>query len=273
MGRVRTKTGGIPYARYQLQRAILENALVSNYTTEDYEASLEFFGGCAFCGERKVSRKDHLIPVRKNGDFIRRNVVPACQKCDDSKGQKDFRDWMRSANSPKSLKIRGLTEKDIEQRIEHIERWQSGYRAKTEKELFGKYYNRYTDILKKMDDLCEEARQLIKDTKTQMKYTVTAPATSSRKPIFTKIGGTTADRIRQFVLDNYVNPARSRDEKSIKIRSGDIHAQMQLHQQHANVCQVLRGNIFHNIAGVKVLSIRGPLAGGNTYFTYKILNG
>ena len=67
MGRIRTKTGGIPYARYQLQRAILENALENNYTSEEYESAIKFFRGCAFCGAPEVHRMDHLIPVRKMG--------------------------------------------------------------------------------------------------------------------------------------------------------------------------------------------------------------
>ena len=157
MTRIRTKTGGIPYARYQLQRAILESALENNYTTEDREAALEFFGGCAFCGASETSRMDHLIPVRKRGDFIRRNVVPACQKCDDSKGQKEYHEWMRRADPAKSLRSRGL----IERRIQRIEKWQAGYEAKTEEQLFGKSYGRYQDILKKMDALCKESRQLV----------------------------------------------------------------------------------------------------------------
>lgn len=91
--------------------------------------------------------------MRKQGDFIPRNVVPACQECDDSKGQKEYHVWMRSADSPKSLRSRGLTEEEIGRRIQRIEKWQAGYQAKSEKQLFGKNYGRYLDILKKMDAL------------------------------------------------------------------------------------------------------------------------
>lgn len=270
MGRVRTKTGGIPYARYQLQRAILENALESNYTTEDHAAALRFFGGCAFCGASEASRMDHLVPVRKHGDFIPRNVVPACQECDDSKGQKEYHEWMRSADSPKSLRSRGLTNEEIERRIQHIEKWQAGYQAKTEKQLFGKNYGRYLDILKKMDALCEEARQLINNVKVQNKNTVAAIKDYSANRINAQGGDTLANRIRQFVLDDYINPARARGEKTVIIRSGDVHAKMQLHQQHANVCQVLRGDKLRAIAFVKLISISGPPSGGNTYFKYEL---
>jgi len=270
MVRIRTKTGGIPYARYQLQRAILENALENNYTTEDYAAVLKFFGGCAFCGASEASRMDHLVPVRKHGDFIPRNVVPACQECDDSKGQKEYHVWMRSADSPKSLRSRGLTEEEIGRRIQRIEKWQAGYQAKTEKQLFGKNYGRYLDILKKMDALCEEARQLVNDVKPQNQNTVAAVTGYSAKRIAVQGGDSPANKIRQLVLDDYINPARTRDEKTVIIRSGDVHAKMQLHQQHANVCQVLRGDKLRTMAVVKLISISGPHAGGNTYFKYEL---
>lgn len=89
--RIRTKTSKLSFARYQLNRTILENVLQKDYTNGDRDAALEFFGGCAFCEHGDASRNDHLVSVIDRGDFVRQNVVPACAKCEDSKGQKDFR--------------------------------------------------------------------------------------------------------------------------------------------------------------------------------------
>lgn len=169
MSRIRTKTGGLPYARYQLQRSILEAALVNDYSSEDREEALKFFGGCAYCGTMPAPRNDHLIPVFQCGDFVRRNVIPACQPCDDSKGQKEYHEWMRNSNSPSSLKQKKFTAKEIERRIQRIETWQAGYEAKTEKQLFGKSYRRYKEILKAMDDLCEDAREMVNNVKSENK--------------------------------------------------------------------------------------------------------
>jgi hypothetical protein len=167
MSRITTKTGSVAYARYQLKRAILESALENNYTEEDRQAALKFFGGCAFCGEEAAIRNDHLIPVMQYGDFVPHNVVPACQKCDDSKGQKEYHEWMRNSNSPKSLRRRHhFSKQQIEQRIKKIEKWQSGYKARTEKELFGSYYGRYKEIMKEMNDLCNEANELLNNVRS-----------------------------------------------------------------------------------------------------------
>ena len=228
---------------------------------------MEFFGGCAFCGARQAPRKDHLIPVVQCGDFIRRNVVPACQKCDDSKGQKEYHEWMRNSNSRCSLKARSFTDKQIEKQIKLIEKWQSGYRPRAEAELFGKDYATYQQILQKMEQLCEESKQMTDRVKSRNRKPAVDAVFVSKSSKDTK---NSADRIRQFILSHYIVPARNRGEKTVTVRAGDIHAQMSLHGQHANVCQVMRGDKFLNLAKVKLKSSRGPLAGGNTYFTYQL---
>lgn len=98
---------------------------------------------------------DHLVPVFKCGYFVRSNVVPACQKCDDSKGQKEYHEWMRNSTSKLSLKARGLDKKQVGNRIKLIENWQSGYKPMTEKELFAEEYSGYQKIMHKMELLCE----------------------------------------------------------------------------------------------------------------------
>ena len=258
MKKIRTATGSLAYAKYQLRRSILESSLEDNYYDEDHKDALKFFGGCAFCGSKNTSRKDHLVPVISRGDFIRTNVVPACQVCDDSKGQREYQDWMRNSTSPKSLRQRGFSIERIEERIAKIEQWQNGYKAKSERQLFGQDYDQYIDILNKMDSLCDEARQLVDKVKSQ------------NNKITKHNGGTTADRIRLYAIENYINPARKRNEKAVSIRSGDIHSEMKLHGNHANVCQALRGEAFQSLADVKLLSESGPRMGGNTYFRYKI---
>ena len=267
MTKVRTQTGSFATAKYQLRRSILENALEKNFTTEDYEDALELFGGCAFCGAKLAPRKDHLVPVIKCGDFVRRNVVPACQKCDDSKGPNGYREWMLNSNSRCSLKARGFTDKQIEKQIKLIEKWQSGYRPRTEAKLFGNDYSTYQQILEKMEQLCEEAKQMTDRVKSRKRKPAVDAVFVSKS---SKTTESSADRIRRFILSHYILPARNRGERTVVVRAGDVHAQMSLRGQHANVCQAMRGDKFLNLAKVKLKSSKGPLAGGNTYFTYEL---
>lgn len=59
-----------------------------------------------------------------------------------------------------------------------------------------------------------------------------------------------SDRIRRFVIDTIIQPARNRGDAEIDIVSGDVHHQMGLDNAMPNVCQVLGGKIFAEEAGV-----------------------
>lgn len=61
----------------------------------------EFGGLCVFCGspgtrENRGIVPDHLVPVTKHGELIPGNTVPACQTCNDSRGERDWRPFLRS---------------------------------------------------------------------------------------------------------------------------------------------------------------------------------
>lgn len=54
----------------------------------------EFNHRCAYCGSQsKRLTLDHVLASSKGGIDSRRNLVPACVKCNDSKGSKNLTDW------------------------------------------------------------------------------------------------------------------------------------------------------------------------------------
>ena len=63
------------------------------------DAMLHFGGACAYCGKPEGRAKkdkldrDHLIPLSKGGKTERRNIIPACHKCNRGRGNKDWREW------------------------------------------------------------------------------------------------------------------------------------------------------------------------------------
>lgn len=82
---------------------------------------------CAYCGDR-ATEWDHLHPLvrgRRPTGYISEiaNLVPACGKCNQSKGARHWREWMTSTArlSPASRAIPNL-EKRIH-RLENFERW------------------------------------------------------------------------------------------------------------------------------------------------------
>ena len=77
---------------------------------------------CAYCGDKK-SEWDHFRAVVKNRKptgYITEiaNLVPACGKCNQSRGNKDWKAWMlgTAAQSPTTRRIQ-----DISERIRRLE--------------------------------------------------------------------------------------------------------------------------------------------------------
>ena len=81
---------------------------------------------CAYCGS-VASEWDHLRPLvkdKKPTGYISEihNLVPCCGKCNQSKGNKDWRVWMHST-AQLSPSARGI--KDIPERVRRLEAYES----------------------------------------------------------------------------------------------------------------------------------------------------
>ena len=83
---------------------------------------------------------------------------------------------------------------------------------------------------------------------------------------------TLAGEIRDFVQQNYIEPARRRGDREITIRAGDIHRDMQLKSRMPAVCGAIGTKKFEEECGVRLIRRRGPTQGANVYFTFEILS-
>lgn len=81
---------------------------------------------------------------------------------------------------------------------------------------------------------------------------------------------TQADRIRKFVLDHYVSPARTDGRAEIIIRAGDVHQAMGLRNAMPAVCSAIGSNKFDEIANVTRGTRTGPANGANVYFQFDL---
>jgi hypothetical protein len=91
-------------------------------TDSDVETALSILGmahssiECAYCGD-VYSEWDHLRPLVKDKmptGYISeiQNLVPSCGKCNQSKGNKDWQNWIVS-DAKKSPRTRGITDIDV----------------------------------------------------------------------------------------------------------------------------------------------------------------
>jgi 5-methylcytosine-specific restriction protein B len=79
-----------------------------------------------------------------------------------------------------------------------------------------------------------------------------------------------ADDVRNYCLENIIRPARTRGEKELSIRAGDIHTAMGYRNRMPLVCAALGANKFEEIAEAERISLTGPTNGANALFTFRI---
>lgn len=77
-----------------------------------------------------------------------------------------------------------------------------------------------------------------------------------------------ADRIRQYVLENYIEPAREREKDSVDVLVRDVNDALRLNQAWPNICQALTGAKFLEIADVKVPERIGADQSSATVFRF-----
>lgn len=57
---------------------------------------VQFGHECAYCGADGDLQVEHLVPISKGGEHHLGNIVPACQRCNFSKGKADAEKWYRA---------------------------------------------------------------------------------------------------------------------------------------------------------------------------------
>ena len=113
----------LSFAYSYIERAFSECLARRQFGAVEKAQVIEFFGSpvsCVYCGNLDVKRWDHLVAVNNGGETVIGNMVPACQKCDDSKQHKPFEEWM-VGSAPSSPQSRGI--KNIDDRMAKIRQY------------------------------------------------------------------------------------------------------------------------------------------------------
>lgn len=137
-------------------------------------------GQCAYClGDG--NGRDHLKPLVNNGmptGFITdiHNLVPCCQKCNSSKGSKNFRDWYKSEKNILRLKKYGMSDQNINERYRILCEFEDlvpqplDYEAIVGKELWDEYKQRRLNLLATLEDnqeFCDKIYEIIMEKSVQ----------------------------------------------------------------------------------------------------------
>lgn len=86
---------------------------------------------------------------------------------------------------------------------------------------------------------------------------------------------TGADKVRQYVVKEYIRPAQIRGERIVSVTAGDVHKALGLKNRIALVCTALRANRFQSENHLRLKDVSGPPSGMSTTvkFTYEIVPG
>ena len=83
-------------ARAARRRARRVAAADNDLTLDEWEALLEAWASCAYCGTvAGPFQKDCVLPISRGGRYTFENVVPACRSCNASKSNDEVTGWLR----------------------------------------------------------------------------------------------------------------------------------------------------------------------------------
>jgi len=90
-----TEKGKATNQRNQCTRRAREKKIINTLTAQEWIDILKRYKfRCAYCDCEFTlfnrETRDHIIPISKNGDNIRENIVPACQSCNSKKNNKSI---------------------------------------------------------------------------------------------------------------------------------------------------------------------------------------
>lgn len=119
---------------------------------------------CAYCGDA-CTEWDHLRPVVRGKEptgYITEigNLVPACGKCNQSKGASYWKDWMQGSArlSPKTRGVSGLEERV--RRLEAYEGWKKPRKIDFAEAVGAELWQRHRKNWSAVLDLLQESQQL-----------------------------------------------------------------------------------------------------------------
>ena len=147
--------------QYHVSRGLREIvAPRQTMSTANWKSILSHFeGACAYCGSLQTQENrgivaDHVIPATSHGEFVLGNIIPACQTCNDSRGNKCWKEFIKS----KSIS-------DLEARISKIEQHllANPYVAPIpESVLTAEELRTYNEILRGWEEIHRKAKELYK---------------------------------------------------------------------------------------------------------------
>lgn len=79
---------------YRRNRDARDRSTRKLVSQRDLNRAKSRYGGCAYCGDSKADcHWDHVLPLARGGTTSKGNLLPACPRCNMSKGAKTVMEW------------------------------------------------------------------------------------------------------------------------------------------------------------------------------------
>jgi hypothetical protein len=166
------------------RKSSITNAFVNSVipvitpTIEEIDQALTILGvdpadcRCVYCGD-KSSEWDHLRPLvvqRRPTGFVTEiaNLVPACGKCNQSKGNKPWRDWMMSKAklSPTGRGLVNVAERVG--RLDAFEKWRPPMQLEFASVLGNEDWENYWSMCEKVTEELRECQKVADAMRTRI---------------------------------------------------------------------------------------------------------
>jgi hypothetical protein len=142
---------------------------------------------CAYCGD-KATEWDHLRPLvskRRPTGFISEiaNLVPACGKCNQSKGGSDWRKWMLGSArlSPAGRRLPGTPQRFA--RLEQYERWRPAMKIDFESVIGRDEWEYYWSLCEAVVDELRQCQRHADSLRAKIVQKAAGAAPQSVRPV------------------------------------------------------------------------------------------
>jgi hypothetical protein len=79
-----------------------------------------------------------------------------------------------------------------------------------------------------------------------------------------------SDKVRRYVYEHYIVPARQQQVETATVRAGDVAKAMRMRGRMPHVCGAIGAAKLQKDFGVKLLQRSGPGNGSNTIFIFQV---
>lgn len=154
---MRKGTNHFSRMNYHVQRGM--NYIIKDHSltvSEWEELKREFQNRCAYCDEEPSMGNrgivpDHLIPASDDGEYVIGNIIPACQRCNDQMGNKQWESFLqKTAGSEYEIRRQRI--------LNHIKKYEY-VKSDPKSRLTATQLSEFDTILSEWEDLWSRARQ------------------------------------------------------------------------------------------------------------------